>query len=103
MPSSSPMPRNVLLHAYVHDEIVLTGDEHRLMAAVNRVRFFAPPRVMTASERVLKSLAKIALQPSIELRTLMSDALSTHLETDPLLAFSVVCRADLDEVLRGGG
>jgi hypothetical protein len=92
---------NLLLNAYLHDEIVLTGDEHRLMAVVNRMRFFAPSCVMEAAERVLKALAEIALQPSIEFRKLMSDAISKGLEPDPLLQFSVVCRADLDGVRRG--
>ena len=92
---------NVLLQAYIHDEIVLTGDEHRLMAVVNRMRFFASACVMEAAEGVLKTLAEIALQPSVELCKLMSDGLSTHLEPDPLLKFSMTCRADLDKVRRG--
>ena len=92
---------NLLLQAYLHDEIVLTGDEHRLMALVNRMRFFAPPCVMEAADRVLKSLAEIALKPSVEVRKLMTEALSTGLEPDPLLKFSIACRADLDNVRRG--
>ena len=92
---------NLLLHAYLNDDIVLTGDEHRLMGLINRMRFFAPPCVVEAAEAVARTIAEVALQPSVDLRKLAMDARSKGLEPDPLLKFSMVCRADLDRVRRG--
>ena len=91
---------NLLLNAYLHDDIVLTGDEQRLIGLINRMRFFAPPRVVETAEAVLRAIAAIALKPSLELRKLATAALSKSLDPDPLLAFSLVCRADLDNVRR---
>jgi hypothetical protein len=90
---------NLLLRAYTHDEIVLTGDEQRLMGLINRMRFFAPPNVVAAAETVLRAIVEISLKPSIELRQLATQAVSKSLD-DPLLEFSLVCRADLESVRR---
>ena len=49
---------------------------------------------------MLRAIVEIALKPSIELRQLAKQALSKHPEPDPLLAFSEICRADLDSVRR---
>ena len=89
---------NLLLHAYTHDEIVLSGDEQRLIGLINRMRFFAPHNVIAAAEAALKAIVEIALKPSVELRQLAKDALARGLEPDPLLAFSELCRADLDNL-----
>jgi len=92
---------NMLLNAYVHDDIVLTGDEQRLIGLINRMRFFAPARVVETAEGVLRAITEIALKPSIELRKLATEAVSKKLDPDPLLTFSLVCREDLDDVRRG--
>ena len=89
---------NLLLHAYTHDEIALTGDEQRLIGLINRMRFFAPPKVVATAEAVLRAILEIALKPRIELRQLATEALSKNLDPDPLLHFSLICRADLDSV-----
>jgi hypothetical protein len=34
---------NVLLNAYVHDEIALGAEEQRLVGLINQMRLFAPP------------------------------------------------------------
>ena len=91
---------NLLLHAYTHDEIVLTGDEQRLIGLINRMRFFAPPKVVGAAEAALKAILEISLKPRVELRKLATDALSKSVELDPLLEFSLICRSDLDDVHR---
>jgi hypothetical protein len=91
---------NLLLHAYTHDQIELTGDEQRLIGLINRMRFFAPAKVVATAEAVLRAILKISLQPSVELRQLATDALSKRLDPDPLLEFSLVCRADLDSARR---
>jgi hypothetical protein len=91
---------NFLLNAYTHDEIVLTGDEQRLIGLINRMRFFAPPDVVRAAESVMTEIAQIALKPGMELRQLASAVLSKSLDPDPLLAFSLVCKADLEMVRR---
>jgi hypothetical protein len=88
---------HLLLHAFTHDEFSPSGDEHRLIGLINRMRLFAPPDVVSAAEAVLRAIAEIALRPSVELRQLAKEALSKSLP-DPLLAFSEICRADLDTV-----
>jgi hypothetical protein len=56
--------------------------------------------VVNGAEAVLRSILKISLEPSIELRRLAKDALSKSMEPDPLQSFSQICRADLDNVFR---
>jgi hypothetical protein len=91
---------NLLLNAYVRDEIALGGDEQRLIGLINRMRLFAPPDVVKSAEAVLKAIVEISLKPGIEVRRLAKEALSESLDPDALLSFSLVCRADLDKVLR---
>jgi hypothetical protein len=91
---------NLLLKAYTHDELVLGGDEQRLIGLINRMRLFAPPDIVAGAEKVLRTIIEILLKPSIELRQLVKEALSKSLDPDPLLAFSSMCRADLDNVRR---
>jgi hypothetical protein len=91
---------NLLLNAYTRDEIVVGGDEQRLIGLVNRIRLFAPPDVVTGAELVFKTIVEIALKPSVELRQLAKQALSKNPDPEPLLAFSSICRADLDRVRR---
>jgi hypothetical protein len=91
---------NFLLNAYTRDEISLGGDEQRLIGLINRMRLFAPPEVVNGAEAVLRTILEISLKPSIELRQLAKEALSESLDPDPLLAFSSICRADLDNVHR---
>jgi hypothetical protein len=91
---------NLLLSAYTHDEIVLTGDEQRLIGLINRMRLFAPIYVVNGAESVLRAIVEIALKPRIELRQLAKEALSKSLDPDPLVAFSEICRSDLDSVRR---
>ena len=91
---------NLLLNAYTRDEIVLGGDEPRLIGLINRMRLFAPPEIVIGAENVFRVMVEISLKPSIELRQLAKEALSRGLDPDPLLAFSSTCRADLDNVRR---
>ena len=67
---------------------------------MNRMRLFAPTEVVDGADAVLRSILQILLNPSIELRQLATQALSKSLDPDPLLAFSQICRADLDRVRR---
>lgn len=89
---------NLVLKAYTSDELELSTDEPRLIGLVNRMRIFAPPDVVHAAEAVLTSIVKISLEPGRQLRELANEALSRNLDPDPLLAFSLVCRADLEDV-----
>ena len=91
---------NLLLNAYVHDDIALGGEEQRLIGLINRMRLFASPDVVKGAEAVVKAIVEISLKPSIEVRRLAKEALSESLDPDALLSFSLVCRADLDNVLR---
>jgi hypothetical protein len=90
---------SLLLNAYTRDEISLSGDEQRLIGLIDRMRLFAPPDVVKGAEAVLRAIVEILLKPSIELRQLAKQALSNSIE-DPLLAFSSICRADLDNLHR---
>jgi hypothetical protein len=90
----------LLLNAYTKDEIALGSDEQRLIGLINRMRLFASPDVVGAAEAVLRAIVEIFLNPSIELRQLAKEALSKSLDPDPLMAFSSICRADLDNVGR---
>ena len=47
---------------------------------------------------MIRAIVKIALKPGVELRQLATEALSKIPDPDPLRAFSLVCRADLDKV-----
>jgi len=89
---------NLLLNAYISDEISLGDDEQRLIGLINRMRLFAPAHIIAEAEAVVRAIVEIKLQPSIELRRLATKALSRNLDPDPLLAFSRICRADLDSV-----
>ena len=92
---------NMLLNAYVHDDIVLTGDEQRLIGLIHRMRFFAPVRVVDAAEGAVRAITEILLKPKVELRELAAEAVAKRIDPDPLLKFSLLCKADLDEVRRG--
>jgi hypothetical protein len=91
---------NLLLNAYTRDEISLSGDEQRMIGLINRMRLFAPTDVVNGAEAVLRAIVEIMLKPSVELRQLATEALSKSLDPDPLLIFSSICRADLDNVHR---
>ena len=90
---------SLLLNAYTRDEVALSGDEQRLIGLINRMRLFAPPDVVEEAEAALRGIVEIMLKPRIELRHLAKQALSNSIE-DPLLAFSSICRADLDNLHR---
>ena len=91
---------NMLLHAFTHDDFSPGGDEQHLIGLLNRMRLFAPANVVSGAEAVLRAIVEIALKPSIELRQLAKEALSSSPIPDPLLAFSEICRGDLDRVAR---
>ncbi len=91
---------NLILNAYTHDDITLDGEQQRIIGLINRMRLFAATDVLKGAEEVLKAIVEISLKPSVELRRLAQDALSKSLDPDPLLTFSVICRKDLDNVLR---
>ncbi|MDI4662998.1 hypothetical protein K9U40_01400 [Xanthobacter autotrophicus] len=90
----------LLVRAYTIDELTLSGDEQHLIGLITRMRFFAPPKVVDTAEAVLRAIVDISLKPSIELRQLATEALSKNLDPDPLVQFSLLCRADLDSVRR---
>jgi hypothetical protein len=61
---------------------------------------FASPDVVKGAEAALRAIVEILLKPSIEIRQLAKEALSKGLDPDPLLRFSVISRADLDNLPR---
>jgi hypothetical protein len=91
---------NLLLNAYVRDDIALGGEEQRLVGLVNRMRLFAPPDVIKGAEAVLRAIVEISLKPAIEVRRLANEALYDNRDPDELLSFSLICRGDLDNFLR---
>ena len=91
---------NLILNAYTHDDITLDGEQQRIIGLINRMRLYAATDVIKGAEEVLKAIVEISLKPSVELWRLAQDALSKSLDPDPLLTFSVICRKDLDTVMR---
>ncbi|HEX4261473.1 MAG TPA: hypothetical protein VHY76_10265 [Acetobacteraceae bacterium] len=91
---------NLLLNAYTRDAITVGADEQRIAGLISRMRLFAPPKVVAGAERVMRTIVEIELQPSVDLRELAKKALSQSPEPEPLLAFSSLCRTDLDHVRR---
>ena len=57
--------------------------------------------VVSGAEAVIRVIVEIALKPSVELRQLANEALSKSPIPDPLLAFSELCRCDLDALVQG--
>ena len=90
----------VLLNAFTHDEIALGPDEQLLVGLLNRMRLFAPPDVVGGAEAVLRAIVEISLKPRIEARQLAKQALAKSLDPDPVMTFSSVCRADIDNIRR---
>ena len=88
----------LLLDAYVHDGITLTGDDQHLVGLLNRMRLFAPPNVINEAEAVIRGLIEVSLEPSVEFRKLAMARLSKDRQPDLLLPLSLACRADLDNV-----
>jgi hypothetical protein len=91
---------NLLLKAYTQNDVALGGDEQQLVGLINRMRLFASDAVVSAAEAAFRAIINILLKPGIEARQLAKEALSNSLDPDPLVAFSKVCRADLDNVHR---
>ena len=91
----------VLLNAYVHDGVTLTGDGQHLAGLINRMRLFAPPNIINEAEAVIRGLVEISLKPSVEFPKVAAELFKDR-QSDPLLRFSVACRADLDNVYRTG-
>ena len=90
----------LLLDAYVHDGITLSGDEQHLVGLANRMRLFAPPNIIEEAEGVIGKLIEISLEPSMDLRKLAMSELAKNAESDLLLPFSLACRADLDRLYK---
>ena len=88
----------LMLKAYTRDDIQLSGEEQRMIGLINRMRLFASATVVDGAEDVLRAIVEVLLKPSVELRQLAKQALSKSLDPDPLLTFSEICRADLDNM-----
>jgi hypothetical protein len=91
---------NLLLNAYVQDQIALSGNEQKLIGLINRMRLFAPPEVIGEAEAVLKAIIQISLRPGLDVAQLAREALSGNPDPEPFLRFAQICRADLDNVHR---
>ena len=50
----------LLLNAYVHEELTLSGDEQHLVGLANRMRLFAPPTVIHEAEAVMLATSPVA-------------------------------------------
>ena len=87
----------LLLNAYVQDGITLTGEGQQLAGLLNRMRLFAPPNVIDEAEAVIRQIVDISLKPSVELPKIAAEWFKDR-QSDPLLRFSLACRADLDSV-----
>jgi hypothetical protein len=87
-----------LLNAYLYDEIRLDSEQQALIGIANRMRLFAPTKVIEEAERIIRTLIQISLEPRVDLRKLATTELAESRHPDLLLPFSLACRADLDGV-----
>jgi hypothetical protein len=87
----------VMAKAVVSD-IALDADEQRLFGLGNRIRLFAPAKVIQEADKVIRLIIEISLKPPIDLRAAASEVLASreHL----LLSLSRACREDLDSLER---
>lgn len=90
----------LMLNAHLRDDVALGGEEQRLVGLINRMRLFASAEVLGSAEAVLRAIVDVLLRPRVDFRQLAMEALADGPWPDPLLPFSLVCRADLDDVRR---
>jgi hypothetical protein len=87
-----------------HDRVERVASEiakrETVYGLINRMRLFGPTEVIEGAEAVFRAIVEILLKPSIELRQPAKQALSKTLGPDPLLTYSEICRADLDNAHR---
>jgi hypothetical protein len=88
----------LLLNAHAAEGFKLEGDEQQLIGLANRMKLFAPPKVIDEAELVVRGIIEISLKPSLDLRKLTMAELSKNRDSDLVLPFSLACRADLDHV-----
>jgi hypothetical protein len=89
----------VLAKAVVSD-FEPVADEQRLFGLANRIRLFAPAKVIQESETLIRHIVEISLKPRVDYRVAANEALSSSRE-NLLLPLSRACREDLDG-LEGG-
>jgi hypothetical protein len=89
-----------LVRAYTTDGLAADGEEQRLIGLVNRMRLFAPPKVIDEAEAVIEGIFRIALEPSLDLGRITLDEVTERRKANLLLPLSIACRADLDELYR---
>jgi hypothetical protein len=71
-----------------------------MVGLINPMRLFAPTEVVDGAEAVVRPIVEILLKPSIEVRQLAKEALSKHLDPDPI-GKSRACRDREDAVCSG--
>ena len=54
-----------LLNAYLYDEIRLDSEQQALIGIANRMRLFAPTKVIEEAERIIRTLIQISLEPRV--------------------------------------
>ncbi|HZS03289.1 MAG TPA: hypothetical protein VFD58_00310 [Blastocatellia bacterium] len=70
-----------------------------LYAVASRIRLFASDRVMTEAEKVIDRIFMQFGADNISAEQLRMSAVETR--DDPLVAFSIVCRHELQDIQRG--
>lgn len=88
-----------MIDALEHD-ISEASQVVRLYGLFCRIQLVCTGSVLDAAERVLKTTIEIYTNPAMDLRELMRGAVDTPIDNDPIVAFSRVCRAELDVLQR---
>jgi hypothetical protein len=91
----------VMAKAVVSD-IALGADEQRLFGLANRIRLFAPAKVIEEAEKLIRLIIEVSLKPGVDLRAAASEALAARANPlqNPLVPLSRACQEDLDRLER---
>jgi hypothetical protein len=91
----------VMAKAVISD-IALGAEEQRLFGLANRIRLFAPPKVIEEAEKLVRLIIEVSLKPRVDLRAAAGEALAARANPlqNPLLPLSRACQEDLESLER---
>ena len=94
------MAASALIVSATFEEGLVVGKSHqKLVGMLNRMKLFAPERVLEEAERVISEIVAIASQPRLVLADVTANDVARMREVDAVAVFSETCRDDLDRLL----
>jgi hypothetical protein len=78
------------------------ADEQRLFGLANRLRLFAPAKVIEEAEKLVRRIIEVSLKPRVDLRAAAGEALAAGENPlqNLLLPLSRACQEDLHSLER---